>query len=806
MKKYLWIVFVIILGLSLSACSGLADTDQVITSGESYTIDFSQSIGQTFVPNYAGLNGIQIHLSPNKQGNGKIHFSLIEKSKSESTLATITKPVGEIKESQFYKFQFAAIKGKNFDNLYFKMTIEGEGAVFVSTGDKNAYLNGAIYLNDQPMDAQMAFRLEYEPSILIWGLIKEFLGWGYKFFLSILVFVIPGLVLLDLLWPSARSLSRLERIAISIGVSIAFYPIFFLWTDLIGIHLGAGYAWTPLILGLAYLIWINRIGIIKRIKSPGIMRIGLRNASKEVNFWQDLTLLVVLFLIFLVRFWVMRDLPGPMWGDSYQHTMMSQLLVDNKGLFDLWLPYAELGSFTYHFGFHSAVAIFHWISGESVLGSVLWVGQVMKGVSVFVLYPLVLSFDRKDRWGAIATVLVAGLLLRYPMFYVNWGRYTQLAGQTILPILMVYFLHLIKQEKTEWKLIFLGGIVVTGLALTHYRVFILAILFCAISLVLLIQKRIAGKKLLLLLFLSIFALVLFLPWLFNLWGGNLSKGTIINMRSPVVEGVNPFDFIRQLISYYPVWIWIIFILVAIFSIIKFKKNSLVIFIWSLFLILIVNPHWLRLPGDGIIDDLTVFIGFYIPLTVLLGLLVTLIINGIPILGKLSPKIYMILILMINIYGFNLQRTIVNQYKYAYLTKPDLCAIKWLGENTFPDDKILVNYEFSYGGTAITGVDAGWWIPLIAGRMTNLPPLTFTSEEGISEIYYDEIMEFAKNIASSELTDVDVIEKLTKRGYKFIYFGKNALQTPMFYPQELMASEHFLLVYQKDQVRIFKIVE
>jgi hypothetical protein len=806
MKKYLGIILILIIGLSLSACSSLADSDQIDISSEDLLLDSSNSIGQTFIPNYAGLNGIQIHLLPAIEGNGEIHFSLLERFSDEKALATISKPIREIKESQFYKFEFAAIKGKNLDNLYLKLTIDGEGSVFVSTGDKNAYLNGAIYIDDQPIDAQMAFQLEYDPMILIWGLIKEFLGWGYKFFLSVLVFVIPGLALLNLLWPSAKTLSKLERIAIAVGVSIAFYPIFFLWTDLIGIHLGVGYAWIPLVLGSVYLIWINRIGIIETIKSPGIMRIRLRNANKEVSFWQDLTLLIVLFFIFMVRFWVIRDLAGPMWGDSYHHTMISQLLVDNKGLFNSWLPYAELGSFTYHFGFHSAVAVFHWISGEGIVDSILWVGQVMNGMSVFVLYPLVMALNQKNRWGAIAAVLVAGLLLSYPMFYVNWGRYTQITGQTILPILMIYFFHLIKQEKIDWKFLFLGGIVVTGLALTHYRVFILAVLFCLVSLVLYIQKDRARRTLLNILFLSVLSLIMFLPWLFNLWGGNLAKGTVINIGSPVIEGIQPIDFIRQLVTYYPLWIWITFILVVIISIIKFKKNALVLFIWSVFLILIVNPHWLRLPGEGIIDDLTVLIGFYIPLTVLLGLLVTYVISGIPILGKLSPKIYLILILILSIYGFNLQRTIVNQHMYAYLTKPDLKAIKWLGENASLEDKVLVNYEFSYGGGAITGVDAGWWIPLLTQRMTNLPPITFTSEKGISDNYYNEIMEFAINNASSDLTDLDVIENLTKRGYRFLFIGQNALQTPLFYPQELMESQHYSLIYHHDQVRIFEINE
>ncbi|MFN2280805.1 MAG: hypothetical protein ACK2TZ_03005, partial [Anaerolineales bacterium] len=76
--------------------------------------------------------------------------------------------------------------------------------------------------------------------------------------------------------------------------------------------------------------------------------------------WPRLALLFTIALIIAVRFWVIRSLDAPMWGDSYQHTMIAQLIVDHGGLFDSWQPYAEMTTFTYHFGFHSLVAVFHW--------------------------------------------------------------------------------------------------------------------------------------------------------------------------------------------------------------------------------------------------------------------------------------------------------------------------------------------------------------------------------------------------------------------------------------------------------------
>src|SRR5438876_1216387 len=77
----------------------------------------------------------------------------------------------------------------------------------------------------------------------------------------------------------------------------------------------------------------------------------------------------------LVRLYLVRGLPVGLWGDSYHHTMIAQLLVDHRGLFSSWQPYAPLTTLTYHYGFHSNVAFFYWLTGIPVTTSVLYVGQ-----------------------------------------------------------------------------------------------------------------------------------------------------------------------------------------------------------------------------------------------------------------------------------------------------------------------------------------------------------------------------------------------------------------------------------------------
>ncbi len=113
---------------------------------------------------------------------------------------------------------------------------------------------------------------------------------------------------------------------------------------------------------------------------------------------------------------------------------MTQLMLDNGGLFKSWLPYAQYNSLTVQFGFSAFTALFAWLTGLGSVKATLIVGQVLNGLAVLVLYPLAVRIAKGNRWAGIGAVLVAGLLMPMPAFYVNWGRYAQLAGQTILPV------------------------------------------------------------------------------------------------------------------------------------------------------------------------------------------------------------------------------------------------------------------------------------------------------------------------------------------------------------------------------------
>ena len=107
--------------------------------------------------------------------------------------------------------------------------------------------------------------------------------------------------------------------------------------------------------------------------------------------------------------------------------MIAQLLTDHGGLFDSWEPYVPYRSLTVHFGFPAATALLSWATEVGSAQTTLLVGQLINGLAALTLYPLAMRLAGGNRWAGVGAVLTAGLLSPMPAYYVNWGRYAQLA-------------------------------------------------------------------------------------------------------------------------------------------------------------------------------------------------------------------------------------------------------------------------------------------------------------------------------------------------------------------------------------------
>lgn len=268
-------------------------------------------------------------------------------------------------------------------------------------------------------------------------------------------------------------------------------------------------------------------------------------------------------------------------------------MIDHNGLFSSWEPYADLSSFTYHFGFHSLAAVFHWITGASSARSVLWTGQLVNVLAIIGLYPLAYKITA-NRWAGVIAMLVAGLLTSMPMAYVNWGRYTQLAGQAILPAVIWIAWSLLERpipallniswfrKLTNWHLlsIDIGSMVVVwlalaGIALTHYRILLLTILFFPAFVIISIKRGAILTLLGRIVWIGVGGAILFLPWFIHVYGGTLLRifsQQITTLPSSIASGTEIISSFKGMLGYLPNPIWVLLILTIIWGLWKRKKN------------------------------------------------------------------------------------------------------------------------------------------------------------------------------------------------------------------------------------------
>jgi len=805
----LWTAFLLI-GLGLAGCTALQVKPEQPARSATIRLHGTQTIGQTFTAHYDGLSGVVVYLEPVIPGDGELTLHLRNSPTDATDLSVSRLPIKRVTKSDIYRFDFSPQSTSTQRDYFVILEMQGSGTVNVGIAAGETYLNGALYVNNVPQDEQLAFGLVYHTASLWRGLLLEALNWLKWLLAAVFLFILPGWGLLDALWPGWSRLHWVEKLGLSGGLSLSIYPVLLLWTDLLNIHLGQLYAWLP---GGTALIWlIFRHGVKNR--SWRLMRFSLT--------WPDLALLGLFALIFLTRFWVIRTIDLPLWGDSYQHTVITQRITEQGGLFEDWAPYAEIPSFTYHFGFHSAAAMFHWVTGMATPRAVLVTGQVLNAFAAIFLAAIALHITGRP-WAGVAAALFAGLLLWTPMIYTQWGRYTQLAGQAILPsVILLAWLKLDGQaiSRRSWIPAWLA---LGGLALTHYRVLIFAIVFLA-AFYALYAREVGGLRLMIRgLWLGLGGAFLFLPWLARLTAGKILSGFQAQITTPpsqLSDFAMTYNAIGDLTSHLPMWVWLSMPLAIAWGFWRRDKKFIVFCLWWFLLLLAANPHWINLPGAGAISNFAYFIAAYIPASLILGSAVGWLSEKTPLdsdlsfLGKrISAKvafswkgaILFLLVMGIGVWGGRQRVRGLDILPHTLAARPDMRAAEWIRANTPTDARFLVDSFPAYGGYVVVGADGGWWLPLLAGRQTSQPPINYANEREPWPGYVAWVNALTFAIQEKGISHPEVLTMLRERKLQYIYIGQTHKTTSATLKIEtLLQDARFKPVYHQDRVWIFAI--
>jgi hypothetical protein len=760
-------------------------------------------VGQTFVSQNAGLNGVEFYLIPEADLKGEFQIHLRPLPSNSDDILTFTLTDEFLENEGFYNFDFRPQPDSFRKYYYVFLEFRGEGNLWLASAPGNEYLEGALYVNHQAQNRNLSFNLNYQSGYAFLDFGREVLYWGYLSSVAIFLFVVPGLSIVSWMSPRWKIQNWYSKVIIGIGLSLGTYPVLYLLSNLVGLKPAATLAWIPGALGSIILVL------------QAYLRLKLTSLPEKIRTWlksdqliPDLMTILVVALIIFSRFFITRVVDLPMWGDSLTHSMVSQLIVDNGGLFSSWTPYAELESFTYHFGFHTQVAVFHWITNIPVPQATMWMGQIINIFAVLGLFPIAKLLGR-SKWAGVAALIVAGLMISMPNFYTNWGRYTQLAGQAVLPAVFLFANQLREENKINITSAITMGWIMGGLGLIHYRVLIFGIVLILV----LISDQIVRTRAIKVIFnfaiATLLGMTIFMTWFTRLLGGKWLTNAVELASTPASSAspwIQSYNAIGDVYVYLPLFVWILLLVSAVWGIIKRSKLALVILIWWALLLLLANPHLIGLPGQGILSNFAVFIAMYIPAAVMIG-------GALGWLLALQPKlkwIYLVLLVLVATLGALSRFNDLAPQKHSLASRPDIHAWAWITENTPPSAKFLTNAFFAYGGNLVVGSDGGWWLPLMTQRRSNLPPISYGTEKGARPDNIRWQNEFVEQLQILGIDSENAVELILEREITHIYIGQqqgsvNSFGSIIFDPDLLNSSPLFEPVYHQDRVWIFEVI-
>jgi hypothetical protein len=241
---------------------------------------------------------------------------------------------------------------------------------------------------------------------------------------------------------------------------------------------------------------------------------------------------------------------------------------------------------------------------------------------------------------------------------------------------------------------------------------------------------------------------------------------------------------------------------VIWGLLNKQKVAAVIMGWVVLLFLIANLDALNLPGGSFVNNSSVTIMLFMPLSIMAGYLLeqiyTLwrrILNG---RGRyLFALVFTIMPIVVSLLGSQQMISILNPATLLS-RQEDLAAIKWIDENILDDNVILIN-PFSWGYGLFSGNDGGGWIPALAGNQTMPPPVLYglgsdTKKSNINQIC-QEVIRFGSS-------PDELWKYLIENNLNYIYIGARG---GYISPNALASNPHFEALYHQDNTWFFHIL-
>lgn len=664
---------------------------------------------------------------------------------------------------------------------------------------------------------------------------------------ALMAVILPGTALylaVRRIFKSQASLNPIYALSVGAGLSVAFWPLLLFYLSFLGLGIAPILLWTVLLVAGIYVAYYFRAQRRQTDQAPS------SEVVRRERLLAGLTLGGLVLVSLAFRLGDIQGLTVPMFGDSLHHTMITDLILRSGRVPVNYLPYVPTGTFTYHFGFHTLAAVFGQLTGSDAPYAVLLMGQVLNVLSLPVAYAL----NRRlfaSRAAGLGAALLTGFVSIMPAYYVNWGRYTQLAGHVLLLVALIFIVRLMS---SEWKRsdFALAAICVAGLVVVHYRILIF---FGIFGLALGAWQLLTGWRDLRRLLVAwgrgiaavLVGLAATLPWLINLFS-NYFPGLSVRLGTVSTEYLAEYNDPSSIVIFVGRVLPALALIGLALAVAGFfrrkvgKPNAMLpaglsltpnaaAVVISLWTALLIGSLWVV---PGAIGGYTVAITLYIPLAALGGYSIGRACEWLAArLGKPAGLVAVGLLGAAPILAFALGPWhLIDPGGSQYVHPADRAAFDWIEKNVPQDAKFLISSEFTYQGRGVTASDAGMWLPLLTGRLVSLPALSTWVERPVEPNFFTDTRKLAaytqpqsNTLALSDrstqallvskgiipqartLADPETLALMRELGVTHVYSGARAGKSNPRLDIESMQRDtaHYRLLYFQGGVYIFELL-
>lgn len=825
----------VIAAMCLSGCLTRVDTegsqeqrsDVIATLGAAPTGGENQGfeLRQTFVSRRAGLNRVEVWLRPagdENQSQAYLRLELRRHPDDPQPLAQAIFTSAQLRTSDTAALNFAP--QNDSANTRYELRLHSLGGETQVLGRfEDVYGEGTANLDGAYLLADCAFRLAYDYNLYALGEdALQILKNVWLIFPLFATLILPGWLLLEYSQSSA-AFDKGEKIALSLGLSLAIVPLLMTWTS----WLGLGWNRAGALSGVGFL---TALGVYRlwQIWRRSERRLSI-NPRWAIGNWLKsgptihMGLLAVFGATLIVRVAMVRDLSAPPWVDSVHHALITRLIMENGAFPESYAPYMDIQASSYHPGYHAVQALYLWLSEQDLGTGMLFFGQILNALNIFTVYLFTTTFTR-NRLAGLLAALASGMFTPMPAYYTSWGRYTQLSALSILPVALAFFLRSGRREgempspmaliQKRWRVWLAGGISLAGLALTHYRVAaFFACLVLAYALVeairLLLRRgatrgeigRRVGYALALGLGVGLAGFLLSAPWsLESLKILLLPRLSAWRPSAPqAFEGVTW----AYLNTAWGAYVMALAGLGFIWGLVRRRWFPLILALWVVLLFFIANLGVYRLPGSGFVNAISVTISLYLPLAALAGYLLSEVFT---LIRRIVPQRWQGLYRW-TLAGLGLVACVLAARPLIPLLNPvtflyrpaDRLGIDWVAQNIPPGETVLVN-PFAWGYGQYAGNDGGYWISASAGRVTFPPPVLYGLSN--SPEYIQRVNAVSQKVIDLAGNPEDLHALLQEQGIRFVYIGGRG---GVLSAQVLRDSPLFAPRYARDGVFVFEVL-